>query len=592
MTSLAEILAAKKAASESSLALATKALMPLPSSSLKEPLAQRLARLRSAPPTNPLCDDPTEALPAEVASEPEETISSYEGAFSLSIALNERQLLAKEFTFAGKSFVLTGAAGTGKTTAQRAVAEALLAQGHLRTSTFKLQGSGQRVQAPSIAFCAYTRRASANLQRAVHMVPALEEALRFNIMTIHALLEYEPEFYVDPEEPDKTKFRFIPRRNARNPLDITHLIIEEASMIGLDLWDKLYEALPLGVQIIFIGDINQLPPVFGPSIMNYALVQLPVIELTHVYRQAGDSLILENAHRILKGDSLMEGPDFQIIRGKQKMHVPQEKQAHALGLMFQKLTEVGDYDPEQDIILSPWNKQELGTDYLNRWVSQFLGQKRKATVYEVQAGFAKVYLAVGDKVMYNKQDGVITKIAINAEYFGTPPQLAGQDLTRFGHRIIGHAGNGIDLDEEADGPVTLNYENFNLEEQEIERKQQASHAVHISFADGGEEVLSTAAAFAPSCFSLGYVLTVHKAQGCEWRKVFIILHKAHAVSLYRELLYTAVTRARENVILIAKDETIMKAIKTQRIKGNSLEDKIEFFNSGLIDPLNAIRCTK
>jgi exodeoxyribonuclease V alpha subunit len=72
---------------------------------------------------------------------------------------------------------------------------------------------------------------------------------------------------------------------------------------------------------------------------------------------------------------------------------------------------------------------------------------------------------------------------------------------------------------------------------------------------------------------------VYKAQGCEWRKVFLILHKDHSVMAYRELLYTAVTRAAKEMVVIAKDFMIEKAIKTQRIKGNSLADKIEFFNA-------------
>ncbi|MCC9487764.1 AAA family ATPase, partial [Campylobacter jejuni] len=80
------------------------------------------------------------------------------------------------------------------------------------------------------------------------------------------------------------------------PLDLTHLIIEEATMIGVaDLWPKLFAALRPGTQIIFIGDINQLQPVFGASIFNYALAALPVVELTTVYRQKEGSSILDNA---------------------------------------------------------------------------------------------------------------------------------------------------------------------------------------------------------------------------------------------------------------------------------------------------------
>jgi exodeoxyribonuclease V alpha subunit len=599
MSSLQDILAAKKAAQQPPKIEPPKIESIASSAPLKLSLAEKLRlakEAKEAKEATALVAEPSEdRLPPEIASEPTPE-AHYEGAFSLSIQLNEKQLLAKEYAFADKSFCLIGAAGTGKTTAQRAVAESLLEQGKLQTAVFKVQGQRERVTAPSIAFVAYTRRATANLQRAIHKNPRLEEALRFNVMTIHNLLEYEPETYWDDVE-EKEKFRFVPKRDSKNPLTITHLVIEEASMLGLDLWDKLYDALMPGVQIIFIGDINQLPPVFGSSILNYALVQLPVIELTHVYRQEADSLVLENAHRILAGQDLIEDPakGFSIIRGKSKIQVGQHKMAQALGSMFKAWEANGSYDPEQDIILSPFNKQDLGTDNMNKWIAQFLGEKRNAVVHEIQAGFTKLYLAVGDKVMFNKQDGIISKISVNYQYHGTPPQIQGTDLSRFGVRIIGKNGDNQDQDgEDVDlDSVILNYSNFSLDEDEdIERKQQASHVVDVTLETGEVVSLSSAGQFAPQVFSLGYVLTVHKAQGCEWRKVYIIAHKDHSVLLFRELFYTAVTRAREEVILFAKDPVISKAIKTQRIKGNSLEEKIEYFNSGIIDPLGMIRATK
>lgn len=518
------------------------------------------------------------------------TEGGYQGAFSLNIHLNEKQIAARDLAMSGKSFVLIGAAGTGKTTAQRSVAEGLLESDRLTECSYKLQGGGgMRANGPSFVACAYTRRASANLARAIHKNPRLEQVLRHNIMTIHALLEYEPVRFWD-EEKQRESMRFEPQRTALNPLTITHLAIEESSMVGIDLWEKLYDALPEGVQIIFIGDLNQLPPVFGPSILNYALVQLPIIELTHVYRQAGDSLILANAHNILGGKDLVEGPDYEIIRGKSEVQVGQEKMAIALGKMFEIWYDSGNYQPDEDMILSPFNKHALGTDNMNKWIAQFLGSRRQAIVHEIIAGFAKHYLAVGDKVMVNKQDGYIVKITMNAQYHGQEPQIPGSDLTRFGARILGHGAVQDALDD-----ILLGYTDFNLDdlaESMAERKQQASHIVEVLLESGEVCSCSAAGDFNPQIFSLGYVLTVHKAQGCEFRKVFIILHKDHSVMLFRELLYTANTRAREKLALIAKDWVIAKAIKAQRIKGNTLEDKLEYFNSGAVDMLGHIRCTK
>jgi ATP-dependent exoDNAse (exonuclease V) alpha subunit len=513
--------------------------------------------------------------------------------FSMNIKLNAEQLLAKEMAFAGKSFCIIGAAGTGKTTAQREIAAELLRQDKLGTHVFRVQGQGTRVSAPSIAFIAMTRIASGNLRRAIHKDPDLEAVFEHNITTAHNLLEYQPETYWDPLE-EKEKFRFVPKRTANNPLDITHLVIEESSMVDVaNMWKKLYDAMRSGTQIIFIGDINQLPPVFGASILNYALVQLPVVELKTVYRQAGDSTILENAHRILKGESLKEAPDFVIMRTGTVQHT-QAKMSQMIGQTFPKWYKAGEYDPAQDIILSPFNKQDLGTDNLNKWIAQFLGADREAVVHEIIAGMSTHYLAVGDKIMYNKQVGEIVRISRNYEYQGKIPQLAGQDLTRFGTRI---ASKATGVDDEHDDFELAGYESLDLdkimdENMKEDVVRQASSIVTIKLETEEEISLSTVGDFAPSTFSLGYCLTVHKAQGCEWRKVYIILHKDHSIMAFRELLYTAVTRAKEKVVLIAKDFMIEKAIRTQRIKGNTIQEKIEYFNSGTLTDMGDISCLK
>jgi len=522
-------------------------------------------------------------------------------SFALNITLNTEQLAAKALAFQGKSFVLTGAAGTGKTTCQRAIAQALLQDNALSTCSFKTYnaaGAREYKTGPSIAFCAYTRRAARNLERAVHKLPELEEKLRHNIMTIHMLLEYEPETYWDDLE-GKEVFRFVPRRTANNPLTITHLIVEESSMLGLDLWEKLYDALPAGVQIIFIGDINQLPPVFGPSIMNYALVQLPIVELKEVYRNQG--IVLENAHHVLKGEDLEEDNNFVIVRGKDKVQHGQEIMSRKIGNLMNALADVtGDdgypeYDPEDCIILSPFNKQALGTDNLNNWIAQFIGDKRKAVVHEILAGFHKHYLAKGDKVMFNKRDGVITDILSNPKYTGKVPQLPGSDLLRFGTRRLGEADveemNATLAEMENASKIGIDYENFSLEDEKLAKTRQASHEVVIRYEDGTEDTISSAGDFAPACFSLGYCLTYHKAQGSEWRKVFLILHKAHAIMCYRELFYTGLTRARTKVIILSNDAVIKKTIANPRIKGNTLADKLEFFNSG-IDQTNIVEIVK
>lgn len=510
---------------------------------------------------------------------------AYDGAFSLNISLNAAQEMAKDMAFAGKSFCLVGAAGTGKTTAQREIAKSLLESGALETHDFRIQGSGMRETCPSIAFVAYTRIASNNLRRAIHKDPDMEKALPHNVTTIHNLLEYRPETYWDAAE-GKERFRFTPNRTAANPLDITHLVIEESSMVGLDLWEKLYNALRDDVQIIFIGDINQLPPVFGDSILNYALVQLPVVELTEVYRQAENSGILENAHNVLAGRPIEPRSDVKLIPCGTTNYT-QEKLSIALGQMFPKWEEAGEYDPMQDIILCPWNKRALGTDNMNKWIAQYLGQKRDSIVHEVIFGMGKTYLAVGDKVMYNKQVGVIEKITYNGRYMGRAPLPASTNLTRFGNYTGAAADKFMDVD-------SIDYSNIDLDAMMTDtedRTREASHIVDILLDEGETATLSAVGDFSPSTFSLAYCLTVHKAQGCEWRKVYMILHRDHKVSLCREMLYTAITRAREQLAIIAKPDVIEAAIRIQRIKGNTITEKVEYFNSG-ISLNNAVHCTK
>jgi len=129
------------------------------------------------------------------------------------------------------------------------------------------------------------------------------------------------------------------------------------------------------------------------------------------------------------------------------------------------------------------------------------------------------------------------------------------------------------------------------EEQKEDKLRQSSHVVTLEMEDDEEETLSAVGDFSSQTFSLGYALTIHKAQGCEWRNVFIVLHKDHSVMAHRELLYTAVTRAAKKVYLIAKDFMIQKAIETQKVKGNKLADKIEFFNAKVSLDVN-VRCYK
>lgn len=493
------------------------------------------------------------------------------------IRLNELQMQAVRLAAEGKSFCLTGAAGTGKTTAQAGVVWSLHQSGSFQTHNFKYIG-----EAPSIALVAFTKVAVRNMQRALRKNPLIEQYSN-HCMTIHSLLEYEPVDYIDinDEGEEVTKWGFKPQRTACNPLTLTHLIIEEASMVDLTLWGNLFDALPVGVQIIFLGDLNQLKPIFGDSILAYALGDLPVIELTEVYRQALESPIISNAHRILNGQSLETSPDgkFNVVVGKHQIKVGQAQMATAMLANFKALAEAGRYDPETDMILSPWNKREMGTKAINEGIATWLGYERGAEVVQVKAGRNTWWLAVGDRVLVDKRLGHITRIADNPKYLGgatarglysrTGVLLSGAELA---------TGAADDLDWE-------DYSNFSLAEveNELEEGQRASsHLVYVTFQDddtGAETELSSGGEFADDKFTFGYCLTVHKAQGSEWPRVFMLLHWDHASTATRELLYTAVTRASEEFTIFTKTPVVEQAISRASYKGKTLADKIAYFEA-------------
>lgn len=533
------------------------------------------------------------------------------------VTLNAKQdATASRFVDEEKSCVMIGAAGTGKTTGVRGVLQRLLdTEKLLYNADYKRQGGNglkDRVkEQPNVAICAFTRRAAINIMESITSQPGLEP-FKWCCQTVHNLLEFAPEYYeaYDDETGEWVqKMRFCPHRHADNKIDCDWLIIEEASMVDLNLWEKLMDAMRPGTRILFLGDINQLPPVFGLPILVYAMFKLPVIELTEVYRQSVGP-VLRNAHNVLKGLPVEEQEEdeqaflcyeeYKTEKGSTslKRHsadkgspimAGETKMSSIYTVMFRKLFEAGRYDPEQDMIISPFNVGDLGTLHMNQCLAQFIGDTREAIVHEIIAGFHKHYLAVGDKVMVERQDGYITSIHHNSDYMGSLPKQSGNDLSRFGVRILGRNADEVDLDEAGDV-------NFNLdaigEKTAEELKRAASHIVTVTLESGEEVVLSNSGQFAPEKFTLGYCITGHKSQGSEWRNVYIIMHKKHHSLLTREWLYTTVTRARKQCTLLCKPFSVEKALASQRISGDTIEDKLAWFTSGAVDNLDEIQVTK
>jgi len=497
------------------------------------------------------------------------------------IEYNAEQQAFIDLCTSGKSCVLIGAAGTGKTTCSQGAIRALLQSGRIPTISDNLSHKHLRLNVPGIVICAYTRRATNNSRK------VQSEEFKSNCMTVHKLLEYAPEYFeiMDAEGNTKRTMQFVPTRNSENklPPTIKTIIIEEASMLALEYYKQLAAALPKDVQWIFIGDLNQLPPIFGPAILGFKLEELPVVELTQVYRQALESPIIRLAHRILSGVPI-PATEFDSFHVPSKLKIHPWKKSlctdaatRTLAAFFKAALDKKEYDPDEDMILVPFN-ESCGTLELNRHIANHCARMRNATTYEVQAGFKKLYISEGDKILYDKEDAVVISMEANPAYSGVRVQNASKHLDYWGHnpKAVEEAAmksqyygmdSDIDMDAVLEQVVSASSE---------ERVTQASHKIVLQLLDSERTITISKAAEVNNVLH-SYALTVHKSQGSEWRKVFFCLHSSHGSMLNRELVYTAVTRAKEELYIICEPDSLVKGIKSQSIKGNTLLEKAQYF---------------
>lgn len=480
----------------------------------------------------------------------------------------------------GKSSILIGAAGTGKTTTMRGTIEEIIRNRHIPT----IAASHRHLPSntPGIIAVSYTRRAVQNLRK------AMPTELQGNCITIHKALEYQPNFYEieDPVTGERKKtMRFEPSRNRYYPLPdtIKVVIIDESSMVSVDLFAQLKAALPHNPQYIFLGDIQQLPPIFGSAILGFKSLQYPTTELVQVYRQALESPIIRLAHRILsgKGIPVSEFPEWNFPN-QLKLH-PWKKKISAdsalltVAAFFKQAYDTNNYDPAEDQILIPFNKA-CGTDELNKHIANHIARKHNRMTHEVIAGYNKYYFSEGDLVLYEKEDAEIVEIKRNPTYMGKWPQAASTSLDYWG--CLQESVHHISTEE---GPATEDVDKMldSIEVSEVEdRVKEASHVLTIKLLDSGQLVEVKSAA-GINALLLSYALTIHKSQGSEWRNVYLILHNSHNTMIQRELLYTACTRAKESLYVICEPDSFEKGISGQRIKGNSLKEKMEFFKGKL-----------
>lgn len=553
------------------------------------------------------------------------------------ITLDDTQIEAVRYALQGRSFNIVGAAGTGKSTVYQAILLGLIYLDQklqeidsnnslLRTTRYKIVGkTGAYNYNNSIAVCSFTNKAVNNVRNKIRSHPILHDQFEYNITTLHNLLEFQP-CMVWSEKQQRDVQQFLPTRTKFSPLTITHLFIDEGSMVGVgnqQIWDRVYDALPedLGglltkTQLIVAGDINQLPPVGGKPLLAYSLRDLPTIELTTIHRQALDSPIISSAYKILKGEMIESeintetGDLVKVIKLDNKKKIPVQviKNSLASETGIARWIRDGLYTPGEDIILCPFNKDVsksgqilLGTKYINSVVANYLHKiakehyaklpdykKRepseidKINIVEVLTAWSALYIRVGERVLVDKQEGIITSIKRNKRYLGKIPADPSPDLNYFGHKT--RATDKYNYEElDIDSLLEVNL----TEKDTGATSQQASHITTILLDTGETVICSSTGDYQETVFSLAYSISVHKAQGSEWNNVFILLHDCHKMFLYRELLYTAATRARHKVFWIAQEHVIRRGIENTRIQGSSLKAKIASFNEDTGKYLNA-----
>lgn len=537
------------------------------------------------------------------------------------ITLNKEQQQAYDMAMRGQNFVLTGAAGTGKTTCTQTIITNIQQCSHivpLSASTKHLMRG-----APAIVICGYTNKAVNNIRK------KLPKYLQGHCITMHKLIEFMPVYYdiIAPDGSMKKTMRFEPSYHAMNKLPhISTIIYEEASMIDVGLFQQVISALPhpTRTQHIFLGDINQLPPIFGQSILGFKLIDLPVIELTQVYRQALKSPIIALATAIRKNriqdlasfghsmdsDNETHGTKFSPLVTKTLSKAnsiaidcgmdgtltvrPYAQRIHfniaqpTLADWLCREIDSGSFLVAEDMVLIPWN-QQFGTIQFNKYIAQHISQKAGQPVQEVIARGQKTYWAIGDKVFINKLEGFITKIEPTIGYAGRIPAIASLTMDRNGKDSANPEHNKHML---RDAALSLELLEMGTSSDDVEQKNAASHTISIYIPDTDETVsISTAGDINNLIFA--YALTVHKSQGSEWRKVVVMLHALHNRTVSRELLYTAVTRASKHLVIfceadikVGKDvfrNTIQQATEKPEIVGDTLEQKLEFFKQKLAE---------
>lgn len=400
--------------------------------------------------------------------------------------------------------VLTGGPGTGKTTTINAMIR-----------LFESEGM-------TILLAAPTGRAAKRMT----------ETTGYEASTIHRLLEVSG----NPEEEAIGGFQ----RNEENPLDTDVLIIDEVSMVDLPLMNALLKAVMPGTRLILVGDQNQLPSVGPGSVLKDIIASgcFPVVMLTKIFRQAGESDIVVNAHKINRGEPVIldnKSRDFFFLK-RQEPDVIISVMLTLIQKKLPKYVNAGIYDIQ---VMTPMRKGLLGVERLNQILQQYLNPPSPE---KSEREYADRLFREGDKVMQIKNNY----------------QLEWKIQTKYGLTV--DKGQGV-----FNGDMGVVRE-INTYEETITVEYDEHRQVVYPYSMMDE-------------LELAYAITVHKSQGSEYPAVVIPLLQGPRQLYHRNLLYTAVTRAKKCVTLVGSEAVFQEMIRNNQDqkRNTSLVERIREF---------------
>lgn len=385
--------------------------------------------------------------------------------------------------------IITGGPGTGKTTTINTILQVL-----------DLEGLDILLAAP-------TGRAAKRMS----------ETSGWEAQTIHRLLELNGG--VDLEGEDKRAMHF--ERNEKQPLEADVIIVDEFSMVDIYLMNALLRAIVPGTRLIMVGDVNQLPSV-GPGNVLKDMIHsgfCPVVRLNRIFRQAAESQIVVNAHKINAGEEIALGsqtPDF--------LHLERQDSASIINvviqLVMQKLPPHVDASVYDIQVLTPMRKGELGVEHLNQVLQQYMNPPEPG---KIEREFHGVLFRENDKVMQIRNDY----------------QIPWSKKTRYGD--VFEEGTGV-----FNGDTGVIREIHTVEETVVVEFDEGK-VVEYDFNQMDE-------------MELAYAITIHKSQGSEYPAVVLPLLSGPRMLMNRNLLYTAVTRAKKCVVTVGDSQTIQRMI--------------------------------